>query len=252
MSGKQIKTIGANEIFFAQTTLSSKEEYMCANAPITRGITYAPNTLKECFNRFPNIKAYANAIGVTSENLWYSPENKNFIPVSDPNSGNQFKIMDLLSGVTSSECDKVNAMMGSDWLGCLFGAPMSSFSCVCPDVGSNYDAYLKFRLTVASFWGTDVKTPVYRAEFLDTIKYSKKLNIIIAGDRSIKPGFIVKLNIKNLSSYSSLAEDSLLNSNNGLYYVLSVKNTITNSGVHETALNLISFLDSGELFDNIE
>jgi len=78
---------------------------------------------------------------------------------------------------------------------------------------------------------------------------SKKLNIIIAGDRSIKPGDIVKLNISNLSSYSSLAEESILNNT---YYVISVKNTFTNSGVHETALNLINFLNSGELFDNIE
>lgn len=249
MSAKQIKTIGANEIFFAQTTLSSKEEYMCANSSITKGLESPPNTLKECFNRFSNIKEYATYLGVTSDTLWFSPENKNFVPVSDPNTGNNFKMMDLLSGVTSSECDKVNEILGADWMGCLFGSPMSSFSCICPDIGSNYDAYLKFRLTVASFWETDVKTPVYRADFLDSIKYSKKLNIIIAGDRSIKPGDIVKLNISNLSSYSSLAEESILNNT---YYVISVKNTFTNSGVHETALNLINFLNSGELFDNIE
>jgi hypothetical protein len=235
-SPNQIKTVGATKINYANNPISSKLNYSCANALITRGVTSAPTDLKTCIEKFPQVGEIAQALGVTSSNLWFGP---------GPGPTLAPAIFDTLLGVTSEECDKVNGLtygLGPSWLGCLWGSPMSSFSCTCPSVGQNFANYLKLRLNVATFWNTPITAPPLRNEFLDSIKYAKKVNILVAGDFNLKPGQLIELKVKNLSSYPSPVSGmtSLLNEK---YYILTVKHTVTNTGVHETFLTVAAIAD---------
>ena len=56
MATNHIKTIGATKIDTAQSTLSSRDSYTCANADITRGLTHQPGSVFECYERFPQIQ----------------------------------------------------------------------------------------------------------------------------------------------------------------------------------------------------
>jgi len=220
----QLKTIGASKISYASNTLSSKSEYSCANADLTRGLTHQPSTLAECFTRFPNIQGIALQLGV-SATPWTGPR--------PPSPSSPY--YDTLLGVTSEECEKVNLTssgLGPTWLGCLWGSPMASFSCTCPDIGSNYLNYLKLRLSVATFWNTPTTVPPQRNEFLDCLQYSKRVTITVAGNFDIKPGNVIELRVNSMAAYPALAGTTSLLTDK--YYVLSVKHTITNGGVHET------------------
>lgn len=246
---KQIVTVGATEINLANNPLSSKHSYMCANREITRGVTKAPYTIQECYIRFPNIRMMGEAMGVCAgvynDNV-YKPSNYWYGPTGSIAGLTGF--YDLLLGVTSSECEKVLGMtyanylgieypaLGKDWLGCLWGSPMASFSCTCPEIGKRFEDYLKLRLNVATFWNTPVVAPPQRQEFLDSIQYGERIFIVIAGDLNIRPGYIVNLKVDNMSAMSRQDPgESVLTKD---YYVLSVKHDIQNSGVHETLLEL--------------
>jgi len=223
----QIKTIGATKINYAKNTISSHDSYMCANALITRGVTSAPETLNDCFERFPNVALIASNLGVSST-MWAGPG-------SPPPEGSVPTIFDPLLGITSEECEKVKNVLGESWLGCLWGSPMAPFSCTCPDVGQNYVNYLKLRLSDATFWYTPIDAPVMRNQFAELINHGEKISIDIAGDFRIKPGNVVELKVDNMAAYSNTIPVSILSKK---YYVLSVKHTISNSGVHETKLVL--------------
>lgn len=241
----QIVTIGATEVNTAATTLSSKGAYVCANAQITRGFTHAPITIKECLDRFPNINEIASSIGVSSGNYWRAP-----VGITGM-CGSTFSFHDLLTGITSNECEKIKGMtfylsstpLGTAWMGCLWGSPMSSFSCTCPDVGPRFADYLKLRLNDATFWNTPATAPVQRAQFTDIINYGERIELTVAGDFQIKPGRIIELRVNNMSAYPVDVGDSTLNKK---YYVLSVKHTIVNSGVHETFM-IVSELKPNEV-----
>jgi hypothetical protein len=230
----QIKTIGASKVVYANNTLSSKSEYLCANADITRGITHQPTSLSECFSRFPNISAIASQLNVSST-PWTGPATP---------TGTPPVIFDPLLGITAEECEKVRTTsgLGASWLGCLWGSPMAPFSCTCPDIGSDYLNYLKLRLSVATFWNTPVTVPPQRNEFLDSLEYSKKVTITVAGNFDIKPGNVVELRVNNMAAYPALAGTKSLLTDK--YYVLSVKHTITNGGVHETNLTICRILEN--------
>lgn len=223
----QIITIGATKVNYANNTLSSQESYSCANALITRGVTSAPETLSECFEKFPNVATIAANLGVSST-PWTGPG-------APPTLNNVPTIFDTLLGVTSEECEKVKNEFGNDWLGCLWGSPMAPFSCTCPDVGVNYVNYLKLRLSDATFWNTPIEVPVMRNQFTEFMDGGEKISIDVAGDFKIKPGNVVELKVDNMAAYSNTVPKSVLSTK---YYVLSVKHTITNSGVHETKLVL--------------
>lgn len=244
----QIVTVGASEVQIANTTLSSKHSYTCANAQITRGFTHAPYTIGECLERFPNIKTIANSIGVCAGNYWRAPKKLSGM------SGSPSAFYDLLTGITSDECDKIKGMtfmnglgeieqpLGTAWMGCLWGSPMSSFSCTCPDVNERFADYLKLRLNDATFWYTPAETPVKRAEFTDLLQHGEKLELTVAGDFNLRPGRVVELYINNMSAYPIDVGTSILSKK---YYVLSVKHIISNSGVHETFMT-VSSIDSNE------
>jgi hypothetical protein len=242
----QIITVGASEINLANTTLSSKNSYMCANAEITRGFTKAPASITECLEKFPNIKVIADAMGVCGGNYWYAP-------ASGDTSGKGFcaattLFYDLLTGITSNECAQIagatsyagnEILLGTAWLGCLWGSPMASFSCTCPNIGERFSDYLKLRLNVATFWKTPIEVPPQRQEFLDSIQYGERITMSIAGDLSIFPGDIVRLKVDNMTSMvgpsTSQPGQSILTKD---YYVLSVKQNILNSGSHTTTLEI--------------
>lgn len=233
----QIKIIGATQVKYAVNPISSKDSYTCANALITRGVTSAPTDLPTCYEKFPQIKDVAESMGVTLCQLWNGP---GIPPTTAP------VIFDTLLGITSDECAKVGGLtygLGVDWLGCLWGSPMSSISCTCPTIGSRFADYLKLRLNVATFWNTPISAPPQRSEFVDVLQNGEKINILVPGNLNVKAGDVVELKVDNMSSYSS-AEDitSVLSTK---YYVLSVKQSYTSSGTHETNL-LISRIRPNE------
>lgn len=233
----KILTLGANVLNVPSGNFGARDEYLCANAQITQGVTSTPSSLEECFTRFPGISAIAAAVGVTgSKSLWSFPG------VTYGPQGITYPT-DIYLGTASNECTEIgkNSKLGSDFFGCLWGLPEAPFNCSCPELGSKFEAYLKLRLNVASFWYTPKATPVKRKEFLDALKYARKLTINIAGDYSIKVGNFVEILANNISGYPYYAGGSVIN---GIYWVLGVKHVFTNSGTHETILTLSDILPS--------
>jgi hypothetical protein len=226
---KQIITYGTNKAQEAFYSVNSKSAYECANAQITRGATAIPNSLQDCFNRFPAVKDIADAIGFTTSNMWNGTSNVPSFNTSAPE--------DLYFNTPASECSLVNASpdLGGEWMGCIWGTPSAPYSCVCPEVRPKYEAYIKHRLNCASFWNTPVKTPVHRAEFVDALQYGRKLNVTIAGDFNLKVGQVVNVRLNGISGYPYSSSPSFLN---GLFYIVSLKHVVTNSGTHETFLEL--------------
>lgn len=246
MSSKQIYTYGTNQSQEAFYPVISRDTYECANSSLTRGVTSTPGSLEECFNKFPTVREIAEAIG------FYKPEVAATSGTSGSSGGfslwegptgcaptvNRFTSslpLDIYFEQSNEECDKINSKLGEEWLGCLWGTPSAPYSCVCPDVNTKYEAYIKLRLNVASFWNTPVETPVKRSEFVDALKYGPKIDVTIAGDFNLKVGSIVTLRINGISNkpYSDVSPTS-----NGDYYITGIKHVITNSGTHESALAL--------------
>lgn len=252
---RQIVVYGTNESKHAYYGLNSRGSYECANSSITRGLTYEPLTLKDCFDRFPSVRAIAQNIGfitgICGATGQGSPNGS-----STPTGGFTYQY-DLWTGTTymrsatlpaenlipihtylaepSSECHYIHQKLGTAWLGCLWGTPALSFSCTCPNIGSKFYAFLKLRLNVATFWNTPKDAPIKRADFLDAIKYGRKIDITVAGDLKVKLGQVVDILVDALSGYPYGDSKSELN---GLYYITGIKHVMTNSGGYEMALSL--------------
>lgn len=226
MAAKQIKTLGANIYQQADGVLNSRDSYECANADITRGFTSAPESVEECLSKFSQIQQIWNEFGLTFT-TFYGPT------LSGPTGGTGV-IKDLYTGITSEECKQISQNLGPDWLGCLWGSPMAPFSCSCPYIGEKFEAYLKLRLNVASFWKTPIKVPVERKAFLDELKYNTKVELTVAGDFNVTPGAIIEILVDHPTRYANDTTEKSLFS--GLYMVLSVKHVFTNGGTHEMAL----------------
>lgn len=233
----QIYTYGSNVSQQALYPVISKPIYECANSSITRGVTGYPSSLDECFQSYPGIRDIAEAIGFyrpdtggSGYTLWTGqtcpPETNLFT---------QFTPVDVYFETSSHECNEIVSQLDVNWLGCLWGTPSAPYSCTCPDIGPKYEAYLKHRLNVASFWNTPVETPVKRAEFVDALKYGKKVDVTVAGDFKLRVGQVVNLRVTGVSKYPYASAESYLN---GLYYITGIKHVVTNSGTHESALAL--------------
>lgn len=246
---KEIITFGGNETKRALYGLNSREIYKCANSSLTRGLTYEPITLKDCFDRFPSVRAIAQNIGFITGicgptgaatgtagftyqyDLWTG--SKTLKSVTLP-AENLIPIHPYLDD-PSSECLNIHQELGTAWLGCLWGTPSIPFSCTCPNIGSKFYAFLKLRLNVATFWNTPKDAPIKRAEFLDAFNYGRKINVTIAGDFSIKIGQVVEIMVTAASGYPYQDDPSIIN---GLYYIIGIKHVVTNSGGHEMAIAL--------------
>lgn len=229
-----IKTLGLTNLKSILRPLASKDNYTCTNVLVSKGVCAAPASLEECFQRHPSVNALAYALGITgSKSLTWST----------PGATYQFgdtAANDLFLEKTSPEMQKVCAgnsygSINSDFSGCFWTNPEAPFSTNCPEVGIYYPSYLKLRLNIATFWDTPKQTPVRRREFLDSIKYSRKAELVVAGDMFIKVGDVVELKLDNLSGFPYNTGQSVLS---GYYWVLSVKHVFTNTGTHETMLRV--------------
>jgi len=232
INGGQKKVLGSNNLNEALMPFSSKEEYTCANAQITRGFTSSPPTLQNCFDRFPSIKATAAALGVSSGNIWAGPGTG-----TGGNVVGQPKLVDVFLSNSSNECIEVakSTVLGADWLGCLWGTPEASFSCTCPEYGPKYEAYIKLRQNVATFWNTNNDTPVKRQEFIDSVQFGPKVEFTTSGDFKYKVGSVVAINVTGISKNPKNQAFSIVN---GKYWIVAIKHVITNSGTHESRLTL--------------
>jgi hypothetical protein len=234
MTTKQIKvypyTVGKGAIY----PLSSRSEYECANSEITRGLTGSPANLEACFSSFPQIQSIAYSLGITSSNsLWRGPSG------AGAPSGT-LVIRDLLAGLTGPECDEIQSSLGPSWLGCLWGSPQATFSCTCPQVGDNFEAYLKHRLNVATFWKTPITAPVDRRKFLDAFKYQSKVDLTLAGDFKLRPGDVLEIQVDRATRTPYNSNSSIFS---GLYFVLSVKHVVNAGGTHEMAVSVSQIPD---------
>jgi hypothetical protein len=229
----QIKVFPYTLAKSALTPINSRQSYECANSEITRGLAQAPASLQNCFNSFPAIQNIATQLGVNSTTIWRGP-------TADVPPIGTLVIRDLLTGITGGECDEIKSSLGQDWLGCLWGTPETSFSCVCPEVGANFEAYLKHRLNVATFWKTPIKVPVDRREFLDGLKYLSKVDITVAGDFNLRPGYIIELLVDHPTRSPINTGASIFS---GLYLIVSVKHVLNSGGTHETALTVTQIPD---------
>jgi len=229
---KQIVTYGTNEAKTSLYSVTSRDVYDCANGYITQGVCAAPGSVDECFNTYPQIKDIAAAVGFYNPAL-YGPSGYT-LWLGNP-GGSFGGGLDLYFNTTTEETNLVAKLLGTDWIGCLWGTPNAAYSSNCPNIGPKYEAYIKHRLNNASFWNTPVQTPVQRAEFVDALQYGRKVDVTIAGDFSLKLGEVINLNANAMSGYPYDLTSSYMN---GIYYITGIKHVVTNSGTHETALAL--------------
>ncbi len=234
----QRKVIGSNNNKSPFLAIQSYPSYDCVNAEITRGIEPPPFTLYECFEKYPNVKDIAFALGVT-QSVTNGITQYNFWSGSTAPEGNNFPSTYLLdvnlnSGITT-ECELVQNILGLAWSGCLWGSPESVCSCTCPSVGPKYDAYLKHRLTVATFWNTPKYVPVQRREFLDEIQYGNQIEITVPGDFTLHLGLVVEIDVTGSSGYPYNTFNTPLN---GKYWIIEIKHVASSGGTHETRLKL--------------
>jgi hypothetical protein len=241
----QKKVIGSNNPNAALLPFSSRDSYLCANAQITKGVTSAPTTLKNCFDRFPFIEQAAKDLGITLGSLWtgYTLGGSYPVPPVLPSTTDLTGLtgpFDLLLDNPSDECIEVSKYdgLGKDWLGCLWGSPEAPFSCICPEFGKKFPSYMKLRQNVATFWNTKKDTPVKRQEFLDAIQYGRKVEITTSGDFSYSLGDVVEINVTGIEKIPDSSQGSLTSDLNGKYWVVGVKHVLTNSGNHESRLLL--------------
>lgn len=246
MATNQITIYGTTEAKIAFGGPNSKGAYTCANSSVTRGITPAPSTFQECFEKFPSVQKIAQGLGFITgvcggggcgpiKYQFQSAVKEASTP--DLSIEQEFRPLDIYFEEPSQECLKIvnTDGLGSSWLGCLWGTPSAPFSCTCPDLGPNFANYLRLRLNVATFWNTPKNVPVKRAEFLDAIKYGPKATITVPGDFNLKIGQVVELSLNGISGFPYGSARSILNGN---YYIVGVKHVVTNTGTHETALTL--------------
>ena len=233
---RQIKTVSATEIRTLNVSPGSRDSYECANPFITRGITSSPSTYEECRTN----SLYGNKVqqivnqldGFSPSSPWGGPST---IPPEPPPTA----INSTLTGIESPECSQIQSLLGSDYKGCFWAASDSSLSCNCPEIGSKYIQYLGLRLNVATFWNTPPQTPILRKMFLDAITYGPKVTLVLAPDLALRPGNVIDVAVNALSGYSTSTATSSLSKK---YYVISVKNTMTNSGVGETVVTAVDLL----------
>lgn len=230
---KQIKTVSATDVQTLIFPPGSRGSYECANPYITRGLTLAGSCYGACITNplyGSKVRAIVNKLG-TGWSGWVGPPS---IVEAAPSSIESTFIGDL-----SPECTNIETKLSADWKGCFWAAPDAAFSCECPEVGSKYLEYLKLRLNVATFWNTPVETPIKRKRFLDAITYGPKITIVVAPDLDVRPGVVINVSANSISGYSTSTGTSTISKN---YYVISVKSTLTNSGVGETAITAVELL----------
>lgn len=255
---KRITILGTNTVKVQDgNAISNRLEYICANSKITTGQKPAADSLEECYEQYPEIKAIALALGVGNTYSILSgfglSGNTSGITICG-NSGNSgFGSAGTAGGFTlifdnpDREARLVEEKFGNTaWLGCFWTDPYASFSHNCPLVGDMYETYLRYRLGSATFWDTKVQTPVRRQKFTESV--GDLVEITVAGDLAQRPGDIVYVKADNATGLATLTENTPSQSiKTGYYYVMRAKNVIKNDGGHTTVLSL-SKLTNGRFY----
>ena len=146
----------------------------------------------------------------------------------------------------SKECSRILEVLGEDWLGCVWEDPNSSLSCNCPEVGPRFADYLKYNNTIATFWNTPDYVPLYSAAQRALLS-GQSIKISVAGDMSIRPGHIIKLEIDsdNLNPDLESPRRFSINTNRknskftGKWLVSTITHRFTGVKLHKMELTLI-------------
>lgn len=150
---------------------------------------------------------------------------------------------------SSSECDKIASILGSEWLGCDWENPNSPYSCNCPCVGEKYHYYLRMNRTMATFWDTPGYVPLISRSHKAAL-ISQQVAISIKGDLSIRPGDLVYLDLYQppfgteelediIRKYGLKAESDKNAKFSGYWMVSTIKHIIAGGIVHKMDLILI-------------
>tara|TARA_R110002020_G_scaffold66286_3_gene174329 strand:- start:2434 stop:3672 length:1239 start_codon:yes stop_codon:yes gene_type:complete len=97
----------------------------------------------------------------------------------------------------SSECDAIGSELGESWLGCDWDDPNSPMSCDCPCVGEDYNKYLRYNSSLATFWDTPGYVPMIANAHKEALQ-SQKIGISVPGDLSIRPGDLIFLDLMDV------------------------------------------------------
>jgi len=93
-----------------------------------------------------------------------------------------------------NECALIEGVLGKDYLGCLYEDPTNSCSCNCPERGASFGDYLTAIKTNATFWGTDLRAPLYRnAQIRQFTRHSLEITISGFMEGEVKLGEIVTI-----------------------------------------------------------
>lgn len=160
------------------------------------------------------------------------------------NEPTEEELDDLLQ--KSKECTKIEEVLGEEWLGCVWEDPNSALSCNCPEVGPRFAEYLRYNNTIATFWNTPDYVPLYSTAQRALIS-GQKIKISVAGDMSIRPGDVVKLEIdsENLNPDLESPRQFSLNTNRknskftGKWLVQVITHRFTGVKLHKMELTLI-------------
>lgn len=97
----------------------------------------------------------------------------------------------------SKLCDAIESYLGEDWLGCEWDEYDDFASCNCPNVGGKYKKWKEYVSTYSTFWDTPKDTPLLRNAQMTLIN-AQKAQMTVAGDFNLKPGQIIKIEIKDI------------------------------------------------------
>ena len=163
----------------------------------------------------------------------------------------RIKEEDLDSIKTSTnECDLILLFLGEEWLGCDWSHPDSEISCVCPCVNKNYNDYIEYNRTYATYWDTPKHTPLYRNALMKSI-LSKRASLSVYGDMSLRPGSIIEIQ-EDISEYNT---EMTGRKYNGKWLVSGISHLLMGLGNHTMQLDLIrdtNYVDPEEdYFDGI-
>ena len=161
----------------------------------------------------------------------------------------------------AKECEKVEELLGEEYLGCLWEDPNSPMSCSCPCIGDKFMDYIRYTRTSATFWNTPDYVPLYSIAQKALLE-SQVIGISINGDFSIRPGDIIYLdideeNIKGLEEIENIPErvhtinSSLKNSKfKGRWMVRDITHKVTGVQLHK--MDLILIRDSFPVDNKVE
>ena len=133
----------------------------------------------------------------------------------------------------TNECEKIEKVLGPQYLGCIWSDPKHPCSCNCPEQGVSFADYLAATRTYATFWDTPHYTPLHRAaqvgQLTDNII---KINLSKT-TRDLKLGDIVNIIQKDNIKY----ENPLKNSGN--WMVASITHQFSPYAESGTTVTLI-------------